>query len=304
MATSTYMSYADSSTLALFLAWAKPIADFLKASPCNTMLTQTADTGQVNWASLASPPSASTFVYEVYKFTDSYGTSLNPPMYLRVEYGSTSPVTGANMKFSFGTSTNGAGTLTGLLSSGFTTSGGSGSNIVQYPTYLASDGTYLTIALHNGWGNTTGAQEALFCMERTRNADNTVNGDGLYFFCPSVSNGLATSGGAMYQCFSWAAATPAWGGVATGMPIAGDTSFANWAIGSTVYTAPHIPMAPRPQQGQGTMLVGYRLADLVARSTFTQTVNGLQRVYLALGTSFPSGQCGSLINMGVAVRYD
>lgn len=103
----------DNSTLANFKAWAgnvTGIASFLQTS--GSGLTQTSDTGQVNWSSIASVPAANSYVYEIYKNTDALSN-----FYFKIEYGTGTGSTNTNprIRLSIGTTTNGAGTLGGFI---------------------------------------------------------------------------------------------------------------------------------------------------------------------------------------------
>lgn len=110
MAVSTQALVRDNSTLVNFKQWAKAISDFFVTAGW----TQASDTGQVNWSSIASVPTAGNFVYEIWQPNDGLTT-----FYLKVEYGTNtaSTNTGPQIRVSIGTTTNGAGTLTGFVTS-------------------------------------------------------------------------------------------------------------------------------------------------------------------------------------------
>jgi hypothetical protein len=104
MATSTATLYPDSSTLANFKAWAQFISNALTSFGW----TLAADSGQVNWSTIASVPSSSSWVYEVWTSADSLSAC---PITIKIEYGKNSSQ-GPNVWFTIGTGgTDGAGNL-------------------------------------------------------------------------------------------------------------------------------------------------------------------------------------------------
>jgi hypothetical protein len=106
MATSQQFLVCDSSTLANFKQWAQAISAFFATATW----TQSTDTGQVNWSTIASVPGSAAFVYEVWQPNDGLTT-----FYVKMEYGNVSGTNCPSLRISIGTSTNGAGTLTGFV---------------------------------------------------------------------------------------------------------------------------------------------------------------------------------------------
>lgn len=104
--TSQQFLVQDSSTLANFKAWAQPISAFFATASW----TQSTDTGQVNWSTIASVPGSGAYVYEIWQPNDGLTT-----FYVKIEYGNVSGTNCPGLKLSIGTTTNGAGTLTGFI---------------------------------------------------------------------------------------------------------------------------------------------------------------------------------------------
>jgi hypothetical protein len=74
-------------------------------------LIQTADTGQINWTTVTRPGVTATMAgYEIWRFSDS-------SVFFRIEYGTGSNVLAPGLRLTVGTGSNGAGTLTGTVSS-------------------------------------------------------------------------------------------------------------------------------------------------------------------------------------------
>lgn len=101
----------DCSTLANFKNWAKAISDFF----ATIGWTKTADTGQVNWATIGAVPSPGALVYEIWQPGDAL-----TPFYLKIYYGvSTNYSNCPRIVIQIGTGTSGAGALTGYITSSF-----------------------------------------------------------------------------------------------------------------------------------------------------------------------------------------
>lgn len=108
MSTQNSLLVRDNSTLANFKSWASTISAFFATAGW----VQSSDTGQVVWGSIASVPAANAYVYEIWKPGDALTT-----FYLKIEYGTgtSSSNTNPRIRVSIGTTTNGAGTLTGFV---------------------------------------------------------------------------------------------------------------------------------------------------------------------------------------------
>ncbi len=100
---------SDDATYRLWLQHVKDVLDTVNPS----MLAQTDDTGQVDIPTAIRPTTSGRPHYLIYKFDDGVGL----PIYIRINMGSSGTSAGmTGMTFKFGTGTNGAGTLTGLVS--------------------------------------------------------------------------------------------------------------------------------------------------------------------------------------------
>lgn len=107
---SALVDVSSFTTTAKLNAWALALSTAVKA----VGLTQTTDTGQVTWGSVAHPGTTNTKVgYEVYSFNDS-SQSANP-IFFRIDYGTGASTSGANPNtwLTVGTGSNGSGTITG-----------------------------------------------------------------------------------------------------------------------------------------------------------------------------------------------
>lgn len=149
----------DRSTLAHFIEWGKEISDAFAALGW----VKASDSGQVDWATIASVPLAASPVYEVWKMNDSLQAT--SPFFLKIEYGivSTSP----QIWLTLGTGSNGSGTLNGA-----------GSRIAATSTAMTESGNAQFECDFSGstsrfncclWrNNTTVASVIMFGIERSR----------------------------------------------------------------------------------------------------------------------------------------
>lgn len=107
MATQILSLIPTNATDADFRNWGKAISDALTAFG----LTKTADTGQIDWATVLKPATTNAYQgYEIRKFTDSLNTTR--PVFFRVEYGGGNPAAAPALKWTFGTGSDGSGVIT------------------------------------------------------------------------------------------------------------------------------------------------------------------------------------------------
>ncbi len=111
MAVSTFTAAPINDTDANFRLWGKALSDALTA----VGIPMTADTGQIDWATVLKPGAGNTAQgYEIRKFNDALQASA--PVLFKIEYGSATLATSPAVWMTIGVSSDGAGTLTGLLS--------------------------------------------------------------------------------------------------------------------------------------------------------------------------------------------
>lgn len=164
--------------------------------------TQTVDTGQVDWSTIAAVPASMTggvAVYEIWKFTDSNAT--NCPVFMKIEYGSAaSDLPG--LALTFGTGSDGAGTITGNTSTrellnGMqnTTSNDTGFSCLFYSNRSGSASTMTRFSMALWQTQNSPYGPAAIMVERSH--DN-VGADTDLYFTYIVSNYM--SGVPIYQC--------------------------------------------------------------------------------------------------------
>lgn len=179
MTTNTYTTLVAHTTDAEFRAWGSALA----ASLATAGLVQTADTGQINWATVTR--TASTNVaqgYEIYRFNDALQGTY--PLFLKIEYGTGGSTTGPGMWLTVGTGTNGAGTLTGTASTRVTLHGNNApaSTVTAYPTYVCVKNGYVGVILKAGGLSSTPNAICFFAVARTVDDTGAETGDGYTVF--------------------------------------------------------------------------------------------------------------------------
>jgi hypothetical protein len=161
-------------------------------------LVKTGDTGQIDATTISyTGGSNSNNGYEIWRMNDSLQAT--KPVFIKVEYGSGSSYIGANcpiMWFTAGTATDGAGNITGLLTTRRALYAGFITSTVQ-PSIWAGDGTYAMMLLGyaNGGSGSNSAPQIFFVIDRTRNADGTINGDGLVMWRTSYGGDVGYTQG-------------------------------------------------------------------------------------------------------------
>lgn len=111
MAKTNWNTPVDHTGDAGFRAWGLELSGRLATAG----LVQTADTGQINWTTATRPGSNAYAGYEVWRFNDALQSSA--PVFIRLEYGTSNNTGTPALRVTVGTGSNGAGTMTGVVSS-------------------------------------------------------------------------------------------------------------------------------------------------------------------------------------------
>jgi hypothetical protein len=281
MATSSASVAPISDTDANFRLWGKAISDALLA--CG--LTKASDTGQIDWATVLKPAAGSTAQgYEIWRFSDALQATA--PVFIKIEYGSSSGATIPAIWVTVGTGTNGAGTLTGQVGARHNIRVSSSSSTLAN-IYVSAASNRVSVALWPGLSNAG----IFFSLERVRDNTGTETGDIFYV-------GGSSPTGTMSQYIPQTGAVPAQ--VAAVLPA---QSGATLVYGTSVGTLPVYPL-----RGQlhppATNILGYMAADVTALTTFSVTGYGVSRTYLPLGNLNSYGFQSANTNTTPALRYE
>jgi len=236
MAAQTGNYVCDNSSLANFKNWAMAISAAFSAFGW----TQTADSGQVNWSSLASVPS-NAYVYEVWKANDAQAATM--PIFVKMEYGYSS--TAPTIRATVGTNSNGSGTITGNVvnSAPWTLNY---CNLTGYCFDWVNNGSTLFPCFFSGdagemrmylWQCTTQTMGAFFAIERSKDASGNKTDE---FVAVMATNGITSTGATWNHAFQIISAT-ALGNYEQGLPCIGLTANTG-AWGGTVAALPIFPI--------------------------------------------------------------
>lgn len=184
MATSQQFLVCDSSTLTNFKAWAQAISSFFSTAGW----LQSSDTGQVNWSTISAVPGSGAFVYEIWQPNDGLTN-----FYVKVEYGNFSGTNCPSLRFTLSTTTNGAGTPTGIVSTVQNTNSNAftaPSTTTQYECDFSGAAGRIGAIM---WRNGINGCQQLFAIERSINASGTYTSSYVTIVVGGVANTSASN---------------------------------------------------------------------------------------------------------------
>lgn len=212
MAYSVFSNYQGQyNTDAQLRSWGGTISTNLTAIG----LTKTADTGQVDWATVARPTSSNSIIgYEIRTFTPSAGAAI----YVKFDFYTGSQTNGYNWKIgtTVGTGSDGAGAITGVqIAQTFTHNQGvQNPTTVTGPSFFASWDGGFGLAFNTNINASIGLYyfRELIVVDRTRNASNAVVDNGLWFTCTSdMDTNIPLANSQYYSNELGVAVTPTYG---------------------------------------------------------------------------------------------
>lgn len=169
MPTVSWSTPIEHSNDATFRAWGSD----LSARFATAGLVQTADTGQINWATVLRPGTIAFAGYEIWRFNDSLqGTA---PVFIKVEYGTANNATVPALRITVSSGTNGAGTSTGLVSATLVAYAATtliaNANITNFNSFLCATAGFAGLAFKIGAASVSNLTLIGFTVQRT--VDNT-----------------------------------------------------------------------------------------------------------------------------------
>lgn len=278
----------SNSTDALWRAWVQFIEDTLVTTGGWVV---TADTGQMTIASSAHPTTTNTKVgYRIYRMADSLQATA--PVFMRVDYGSSSAANAPGIWLTIGQGSDGAGTITSIRLNGGavstpTVSGTNNSAATTANSYGCASTGHVAVAM---FIDTLSAQRILtFSLERTRDADGTLNGNGLILMNTDPSSTGSSLSTQRYIILGSGAQPPTEKGILYILSTANPSAF-----GSDVGIGIPIPMKGVAQP-PGLGYVVTRVSDFVAEAQFAVTLYGVSHNYVnlnLLNVGNPNGSTG------------
>lgn len=187
MTTAAWSSPVDMASDATLRAWGSE----LNAKFAEVGLVQSADTGQVDWATITKQSVNAIIGYEIWQFDDALQSTY--PIFFKIEYYMGSVNTGYPPMFylTVGTGSNGSGTLTGQTSTRRLMSypGNWTASTASWPSYLCHTEGFAGLIFKAA---TSGLQTGVFAFSITRSCDQTtgaINGKGFAVCMLNDSNG-------------------------------------------------------------------------------------------------------------------
>lgn len=299
MSTDTWAAVIDHTSDAGFRAWVADVINRITAlggSPAH--IIQTADTGQINVATVTRPGVNTEGGYAVFAFNDTQQGAA--PIYFRIGFGTEASATVPRMTIIVGTSTNGAGTIGGVVSGAarnISQAVGVVSTAISYTSHLCAREGYFFL----GWklaSGSAGRYRIGVMISRTVDAAGAPDAEG----CVIYGNG-ATIANMSYQYLRFIATTAA---STVGTTI--DYAFVPWAVTSTLvgsdsqaFTHFHPFPKMRPLIGCCT----YRQSEVTDFTTFSVALVGVAaHTYLATYQAMAYGEKGTSANYGLAFIYE
>lgn len=263
--TPTFASASDAN----FRTWGSTISAAFAA----VGMVQTADTGQINWTTVAIPGMASTDAgYEVWRFDDALQATV--PIFFRVVYGTGGVANNRTrvLLHSVGTGSDGAGNLTGAIAYNTNITYGATTDNTARNCYFSSDGSGLAavLCLDSSYVGSRG----VMVIDRLRDADGTPNGAG---FIVAAIGGMNSANYAIWSPPT--VHTPngwsPYGGLWPAMIPQGSLSTSS--DGTDVHVAPLLAAVPETHNTK--MVVVYTLNDDNTYGTQAITHLGASRTY-------------------------
>jgi hypothetical protein len=282
MTATTLSLNSSTGTATTFRAWGSGISAGFAA----VGLVQTADTGQINWTTVAAPTAAGTAMgYEIWRFADTLQAT--KPIFIKVEYGAGGNTQTPQMWVTVGTGTDGAGTLTSMAGTGTSVTPryalGTSSQLLGAVTgavYVSTpDSSAIGLLAWPGYGVTWGGM--MFLVERTRDPDGTANSDGFILIVGQSSSSSGATTTYEQRHFS-ALVTPSTSQYAPA-PGLNQASFRSVSDGSTLYPIPVFTGFTTRMGGPSKLVVAIGKGDVPVNTTFTMTQYGAAHLWMSAG---------------------
>lgn len=295
MTTQSWSTRVRHDTDATFREWGLELKTKLIAAG----LTNTADTGQIDWTTVLRPGAGTNAGYEIYRFNDAMqGTA---PIFIRIDYGTHTVATAPRMQITVGTATNGAGTLSGTA---LTTARSIHNSSTQVTDTLRN--SYVCYAagfLGISWKVGASSTEAFFAVCRTCDSSGTPDATGAMVVWGFGSTSTVTA----TQALRFAATAAAY----TARTAVGETALglspqnpASSLVGSDPQVFLGWTITPRASPLFG--LCGCLDTEVIAGNTFSVALVGsTPRTYIALsGTAGPFGPVSTATGPKYAMLWE
>lgn len=257
MATFSSTFALDHTTDAGFRVWGGGISALLTAAG----LTQTTDTGQINWASVTRAGTNTDAGYEVWRFNDTLQATA--PVFFKIRYGTNTTSSLPRIQIDVGPGSDGAGNLTGSTASTVSIVSSSSNTTASWNGVSLAGGC---LCLHLFQDNPNA--QGIFILERTRaSATGAADARGVSFFGKSNFTSSVAGGTYLYATSAWLTTTA----VPSYWPLSSNTT---GLIGTQIFVGPWVPASGDNTHGPLERTLGfimYGSSDFSAGNVFTVT---------------------------------
>jgi hypothetical protein len=277
------------ATDADFRAWGSAFAAKLLAAG----FVKASDTGQIDWVTVARAGVVSTAAgYEIWKFNDALQATV--PVYFKVEYGAgATNINNPGLWFTFGSGSNGTGTLTGVLSSRLHIY--STALTVLCTCYWSGDTNRFAAALFIAGTGVTNSNTMLVSFERTVDGNGAPTSEGVLII---LKAGLTT--GNIWQQVAWSCTTGALAAVeldlGTVMPPTGTGTTGLSIAVYPIFFQKGVFLNP------GLNLLTYFQDAMAAGVPFVMTLYGAARTFMPIGPHMAGTSAGSTAWLSICKR--
>lgn len=182
MTTSSWSTVVDHTSDAGFRAWGSE----WQAKLSGAGLVQTADTGQINWATVTRAGINSNAGYGVWRFADS-------TFYIKFFYGTGGVTSRPRIQAQVGTGSDGAGNLTGQTSTltTITRVADFASTVTAYPSYLCVTADFFGVLWKSNSTTAANTGFGFFAIDKFCDSTGTATTDGVVIYYAPASSAVA-----------------------------------------------------------------------------------------------------------------
>jgi hypothetical protein len=256
-------------------------------------LVQTADTGQINWATVVHPGGgAGTLGYENWRFNDALQAT--KPVFIKLEFGFEN-FNCPRIICTVSTATNGSGAPAGQVGSAMTRSSNTSKSAgVTAWSYCSGDTSRLNLVTNHDPASNSYAIG--FFVERTKTGAGVNTGDGIVVYC----GGGGGSTSAKYNVIPFSGSIPAAStfNMATSLDNAGSS-----AVGPNVAVSP--TLAPLGKVFYASWVV-YKHADIGELQPFSADHLGGNHTMMPIGDGFDQASVchGTVTGHSIAMLWE
>lgn len=152
-------------------------------------LTQTTDTGQIDWITVTRPGTNTDAGYEIWRFNDTLQATA--PIFIKLYYGTGGTANGPRLRFQIGTGSDGAGALTGTTTSIINCTSNNSAAPAGTPPYFSTlcyvEG-HLGLVFKYNAGISSGRAKMALLITRTVNEDGDPSATGCFVSWPDTGS--------------------------------------------------------------------------------------------------------------------